>query len=138
MVLACLALIASFIAGYYWFQYTDILNRLGGVPIYLNVGVDYGNQTRAWYNETKALTGMTLFRVTKDMANVTYGTGAYIQSINGLSYNATHGWVWWKWDTFSPNWTLINIGADSYSVADNETFMWYFESGWPPPPPPLT
>jgi len=136
MALAVLALIASFMAGYYWFQYTDILNRLGGVPIYISIGVDYGNQTRTWYNETKALTGMTLFRVTRNTANLTYGTGGYVQSINGLSYNATHAWFWGKWDTYESNWTLINIGADSYSVADNETFFWYFGiSSWPPPLP---
>lgn len=140
MLLACWTLIASFLAGYCWLQYNDILNRVGGVSIYVNIGIDYGNQTRTWYNDTKALTGMTLFRVTKGAANITYDTaagfGAYIKSINGLAANASHGWVWWKWDTSILNWTRIDISADAYAVADTETSLWYYESGWPPAPPP--
>jgi len=139
MLLTCLTLIASFSAGYYWLQYNDILSRIGGVPIYVNVGIDYGNQTKAWYNDTKVLTGMTLFRVTKDTSNITYdaaaGFGVYVKSINGLAANASHGWVWWKWDTSILNWTRIDISADAYAVADTETFFWYYESGWPPAPP---
>ena len=140
MLFASCALIASFLAGYYWLQYTDILNRIGGVAIYVNVGIDYGNHTRTWHNDTKALTGMTLFKVTRNIANITYnsaaGFGVYLESINGLAYNATHGWVWWKWDTTMLDWTRIDISPDAYAVADDETFLWYYESGWPPPPPP--
>ncbi|MEM3673596.1 MAG: hypothetical protein QW468_05190 [Candidatus Bathyarchaeia archaeon] len=134
------ALIASLFAGYYWLQYNDIVNRIGGVAIYVNIGIDYGNNTRIWHNNTKALTGMTLFKITKSIANVEYDTaagfGVYVKSINGLSYNASHGWVWWKWDGYMLNWTRIDISSDAYSVADNEIFLWYYESGWPPPPPP--
>ena len=133
------ALTASFLASYYWLQYTDTINRIGGVPLYVDIGIDYGNQTRTWHNDTKALTGMTLFKVTRNIENITYNTavgyGAYIESINGLASNATHGWVWWKWDTFMLNWTRIDISSDAYAVADNEIFLWYYESGWPPPPP---
>jgi hypothetical protein len=141
MLLLMWAIIASFFAGYYWLQYTDVIDRIGGVAIYVNVGVDYGNSTRAWNNSTKALTGMTLFRVTRNIANVTYseaaGFGVYIESINGLAWNNTHGWVWWKWDTNMLNWTRIDISSDAYAVADNEAFIWYYESGWPPSPPPI-
>ncbi len=141
MFLSLWAVIASFVAGYYWFQYTDFIGRIGGVPIYVNVGIDYGNQTRVWYNDTKTITGMTLFKVTKDTMNVTYNTaagfGAYVESINGLARDATdgRGWVWWKWDTAMTNWTRIDISSDAYALANGETFLWYYEGGWPPPPP---
>lgn len=138
LLFALWALTASFLAGYYWLQYVDILGRIGGVPIYVNIGIDYNNHTRIWHNNTKALTGMTLFKVTENIAHITYDTavgfGVYIKSINGLASNATHGWVWWKWDTMI-NWTRIDISSDAYVVANNETFLWYYESGWPPPPP---
>jgi len=141
MLFALWGVIASFFAGYYWLQYTDVLNRIGGVPIYINVGVDYANNTRIWHNTTKALSGMTLFGVTRNIASVDYSTlagfGVYIESINGLGYNATHGWVWWKWDDNVSGWTRIDISSNAYAVADNETFLWYYESGWPPPPPHL-
>ncbi|HEY4674583.1 MAG TPA: hypothetical protein VIH48_00860 [Candidatus Bathyarchaeia archaeon] len=139
MLVLLWAMVASLTAGYYWFQYNDTFNRIGGVSISVNVGIDYGNQTRTWNNSTKALTGMTLFKVTKDVANITYGTsvgfGAYVESINGLGSSGAYGWVWWKWDE-GLNWTMISISADAYAVADNETFLWYYASGWPPPPPP--
>ncbi|OGD48074.1 hypothetical protein A3K79_02740 [Candidatus Bathyarchaeota archaeon RBG_13_46_16b] len=139
MLLAVGTIVASFSAGYYWLQYTDILDRIGGIPIYVDVGIDYGNYTRVWHNGTKALTGMTLFRVTRGAANVAYNTaagfGVYIQSIDSLAGNATHGWVWWKWDTTLHNWTRIDISSDAYAVADEEIFLWDYQSGWPPVTP---
>jgi hypothetical protein len=139
MMLLLWAIVATFFAGYYWLQYQDFTGRIGGIPIEINIGVDYGNLTRTWHNNTKALTGMTLFKATKSAFDITYNTasgfGAYITSINGMAFNATHGWVWWKLDAYTFNWTRIDIGCDAYAVADNETFLWYYESGWPPPSP---
>jgi hypothetical protein len=138
----------SFLAGYYWLQYTDFTNRVGGVPISVNIGIDYGNSTGAnvntttsqatvWSNDTKALTGMTLFKVTEDIANVTYATtagyGVYIESINNVAAASFYGWVWWLWN--GTGWTLGPIGSGAYAVSEGETFMWYYE-GWPPPSPP--
>jgi len=143
MVFASWAIVASFLAAYYWFQYAEFTNRIGGVPVFINIGIDYGTTfpvVRMWSNNTKVLTGMTLFKATKAIANVTYDTfagfGVYVKSINNIATNATHGWVWWKWDTNLSNWTRIDISPDAYAVADGETFLWYYESGWPPPPPP--
>jgi hypothetical protein len=147
----CWALSASLIAGYYWFQYTDFMNRVGGVPISINIGIKYGNSTGSnestvashatvWSNNTKALTGMTLFKVTEDVANVTYDTmagyGVYIKSINNVSAAGAYGWVWWLWN--GQGWTLGPISSGAYAVSQGETFMWYYESGqtWPPPSPP--
>jgi len=108
------------------------------VLVFVNIGIDYGNPTPIWYNNTKALTGMALFKVTRNTFNITYdsaaGFGVYVVSINNIAYNATHGWVWWKHDV-TLGWTRIDISSDAYAVADGETFLWYYESGWPPPPP---
>jgi hypothetical protein len=145
----CWALSTSLIAGYYWLQYTDFTNRVGGVPISINMGVNYGNATGAygnaalshvtvWSNNTKALTGMTLFKVTGEIANVTYDTsasyGVYIESINNVAAAGAYGWVWWLWN--GQGWTLGPISSGAYAVSQGETFMWYYESGWPPPSPP--
>lgn len=140
MLFAVWGLAASFTAGYYWLQYSDMIDRIGGIAISVNVGFDYGSGTNhVWHNDTRALTGMTVFKVTRNVANVTSdsasGFGLYVTSINGVASNATHGWVWWKWDTSMGNWTIISISSDAYAVADKETFLWYYESGWPPSPP---
>lgn len=151
MVILCWALLASFIAGYYWFEYTDFTNRVGGIPITVNIGVNYGNLTTTqgnntlpfatkWNNDTQALTGMTLFKATEDVANLTYDTmagyGVYVKSINGTAETGTYGWVWWLWS--SQGWTLGPISSGAYAISQGETFMWYYESGqtWPPPSPP--
>lgn len=137
MVLASWALIASFLAGYYRLQYADIENRIGGVLIYVNVGVDYGNHTRTTYNDTKTLTGATLFDVTKQVANVTYQVGMMgteVLSINNVSKNGSFGWTYWIWNATSQSWLIVWENADTYKVASEETFMWYYQNDFNPPP----
>ena len=145
IITLCWALLASLMAGYYWLQYDDFANRVGGVPIQVNIGIDYGNANgtlhgmRTWYNDTSGLIGMTLFKVTRSIANVTHDTsagyGVYVNSINNVTASGFYGWVWWKWD--GQNWAFVGISSDAYALADGETFMWYYESGdiWPPTPP---
>jgi hypothetical protein len=140
VIVLCWALSTTFIAGYYWLQYTDFRSRVGGVPISVNIGINYGNSTTVWNNNTKELTGMTLFKVTEDVANVTFdnsaGYGVYVESINNVSAAGLYGWVWWLWS--GKEWTLGPISAGAYAVSQGQTFMWYYESGqtWPPPSPP--
>lgn len=137
MMLACWALIASFLAAYYWIQYTDLRDRIGGVLINVNIGMDYGNSSRTWQNQTKALSGQTLFDVTKQVANVTYQTGVYgteILSINGVSKQGAFGWTYWTWNSTENSWSIVWENADKHLVANGETFMWYYQSEFSPPP----
>ncbi len=139
LLLLCWASVASLASGYYWLQYTDTVNRIGGVLISVNVGVDFGNGTRQWYNDTKALTGMTLFSASKTVLRVTYelysGYGVYVKSILGLAAEGMTGWSWWRWNLQALNWTSGDISSDSYLVAPNEIYMWYYATGYPPTPP---
>jgi hypothetical protein len=138
MVFACWGLVASFFAGFYWIQYTDIRDRIGGALVTVNVGVDYGNGSRFWSNETKALTGQTLFDVTKQVANVTYQVGPWgteVLSIDGVSKQGSFGWTYWILNSTSSQWSIVWENADGYLVADKETFMWYYQEAFNPPPP---
>jgi len=137
MLLASWALIASLLAGYYWLEYTDIENRIGGVLIYVNIGVDYGNSSRTMYNDTKTLTGATLFDVTKQVSNVTYQVGMLgteVLSINDVSKNGSFGWTYWIWNATGQSWSIVWENADKYKVASGETLMWYYQNGFNPPP----
>lgn len=137
MLLASWALAASFTAGYYWLRYTDIENRIGGALICVNIGVDYGNGTRTMYNDTKTVTGATLFDVTKQLANVTYHVGIMgteVLSINGVSKSGSFGWTYWSWNATSRSWSIVWENADQYKVASEETFMWYYQNSFNPPP----
>jgi hypothetical protein len=142
MFLVCWAITASFVAGYYWLQYTDVIDRIGGAAISVNIGIKIGNNSEiVWHNDTKAISGMTLFRITKNLANVTYssasGFGVYITAIDNVASNDTYGWVWWKWDSSAHNWKFVSISSDAYAVADGEAMLWYYESAmsWPPTSP---
>lgn len=137
LLFASWALISSFIAGYYWLRYADIRGRIGGFLIYVNVGIDYGNNTRIWHNDTNAITGATLFDITKQVANVTYQVGMFgteIISINGVSKDGSFGWTYWIWNSTSQSWSIMWENADNYLVTSRETFMWYYQNAFNPPP----
>jgi len=137
MLLACWALIASFLAGYNWIQYNDIRDRIGGVLVTISLGIDYGNSTRTWRNDTKALTGQTLFDAIKQNANVTYQVGTFgteVLSINGVSKQGVFGWTYWILNNTSNSWSIVWENADNYLVTNEETFMWYYQNDFNPPP----
>jgi len=137
MLFACWALIASFLAVYYQIQYVDVHDRIEGVLVSVNLGIDYGNSSRTWQNNSKALTGQTLFDVTKQAANVTYQTsmfGTEILSINGVGKQSTFGWTYWIWNSTAHSWSIVWEGVDTYLVTNGETFMWYYQNSFSPPP----
>jgi len=136
MFLACWSLTATFLAGFYWLKYTDIVDRITGALIYVNVGIDYGNGTREWHNDTKAFSGVTLFDVTKQVANVTYQVGLYgteVVGINNVSKQGSFGWTYWASNSTSRAWSIVWENVDAHRVAANETFMWYYQNAFNPP-----
>ena len=137
LLLTCGVLVSSFFAGYYWIKYTDIIDRISGTIIYTNIGVDYGNNTRTFYNDTKALAGATLFDVTKQACNMTYNVTPYgteVTSINGVSKQGSFGWTYWVLNATENKWNIVWENADVYRVVGGETFMWYYQNGFNSPP----
>lgn len=127
VIFASLALVTSLLAGYYWLQYTDLLRRTSGAVIEVSIGVDYGNRTRTWSNGTKAISGSTLFDVTKRNFNVTYDPGPYVTGINNVSQQGSFGWTYWIWNSTGTegSWSIVWANADVYRVADKEIYLWY-------------
>ena len=139
LVMLCWAILGSFTTGYYCYQYNNLKTRIQGTFIIMNIGIDYGNNTRVWFNDTQALSGMSLFEITTHVMNVTYSAnptlGVSIESINGVENAYPYWWMWWKRD--GTDWLFGEVGADSYIVTDGETILWYYEdiTTWPPPKP---
>lgn len=134
---ACLALTTSLLAGYYWLRYTDIVTRIEGILIHVNIGVDYGNETRLFRNDTETLTGATLFDVTKQTFSVSYNVsalGTEVISINNVRKQGAFGWTYWIWNPTGRSWSIVWENADGYMVSNRETFLWYYQSGFEPPP----
>ena len=138
LLLAVWALTTSLIAGYYWLQYNDLSKQVSGLHITVNIGVDYGNGTRAYYNGTQAFTGETVLTVTERVAAVKTASsslGTYVTSINGLEVQSDYGWTYWPWNSTGNSWDFAPVGADVYQViANGSTFLWYYQNTFNPPP----
>lgn len=136
------ALVASLLGAYYYSAYSD-LRQKAGTPIHVNLGINYGNGTIQWFNQTEARVGDSLLAVTLQVAKVYYETsayGAFVKAINGVNQPTTKSWIWWTWNTQKLDWESGTKGSDAYTPGDNETLYWYFEEVLPPnyvpsPPP---
>ncbi len=138
LVLAIWALGASLFAGYYWLQYNSLSGQVSGLRITVNIGVDYGNGTRTYFNNTKAWTGETVLAVTDRVATVKTASssfGIYVTSINGKAASGNYGWTYWPWNSTGNSWDFAPVGANVYQiVTDGSTFLWYYQNSFNPPP----
>jgi hypothetical protein len=128
VVLALLvwSVVATSFAGYYYSTYSDLLGKTYKSIIHVNIGINYGNGTVEWFNGTEARAGDTLSNVTMRIANYTVDpSGAFVNSINGVSYSGSYYWIWWMWTTWG--WFDGKVGADRYAVGDGEILCWYYE-----------
>lgn len=144
LVILCWAIVASFTTGYFYYQYTSMLEKTRGLTIHVNLGINYGNgKPTLWFNGTEVKMGETLLNVTMHVATVNYsvypGMGCFVNSINNVSNNksSSHYWMWWMWTKWG-GWVEGPVAADKYVVGDGETLFWYYEdvSVKPLPKPP--
>lgn len=156
--LACWAIAASAIAGYFWHtselykeRYEAVLEQLEIFTVTVNILIDYGNGTRVWFNDTRVSAGATVFDATRKVADVDYmsysgpewvgypnNTAYLVTAINGVVNNETHAWFWWYWSV-EVGWVFPPYGANhvNATVVDGGVYAWTFRSWvvWPPPPP---
>jgi len=144
-VLTALALLvwgilASLLAGYYYYSYDDVLRKTQKPIVTVNIGVNYGNGTVKYHNGTTVMSGGTLLNVTMLVAEVKYtlwpGVGAFVDSIDDLANSGSYYWMWWMHTAFG--WSQGQAACDRYIIGDNETYYWYYEdtSVQPLPSPP--
>jgi len=133
-------ILASLLAGYYYYSYVDALSKTQKPIITANIGINYGNGTVIWHNGTGVMSGKTLLNVTMLVAGVNYtlwpGVGAFVDSIDGLTNSGSYYWMWWMHTAFG--WSEGQVACDRYIIGDNETYYWYYEdtSVQPLPSPP--
>ena len=131
LAIACWAIAATFSTGYFYYQYTNLTERTERTPIHVNLGLNYGNGTATWHNNTDAIMGMTLLNVTLLVATTNYtmspGMGAFVNSIDNVTNSYPFYWMWWTWTSYS-GWMEGPIACDKYVVADGEALYWYYEN----------
>lgn len=139
LLVLCWAIAASFEAGWYYYQYSDLSSKVKEVIITANLGIDYNNGSAIrWFNETKISAGSTLLDFTKLVSSVNYTTsisGTTVNAIDDVSNSNPKWWVWWSHSSYG--WTFGPVACDRYIVGENETILWYRQdlSTYPPPQP---
>lgn len=142
LVVLCWAIVASSAFGYYYYQYTDLVARIGGTPVPINLGIDYANGTRQWFNGT---IGATLYdamiRARWDVNVTSFGAmGFYVTSINAVQESAEKSryWGWWTWTEYG--WSHGGSACNKYIVSPGESIIWYYSycdpTTWKMTPPP--
>jgi hypothetical protein len=109
--------------------------KLLGNLVLVNVGIDYGNGTVTWYNNTPLPRGATPLSALVAVATVEYkvsGMGAYITSVNGveekiLSKNEGYSWLWYILDREKGQLVLGPVAADRYKLASGDVVLWRYE-----------
>jgi hypothetical protein len=130
LAIVCWAIVATFSTAFFYYQYTDLMERTRGTAIHVNLGLNYGNGTARWYNDTKATMGMTPLDITLLVAKTNYtpsGMGAFVNSIDNVKNSNPSYWMWWTWTSYS-GWNEGPVACDKYVVADGETLYWYYEN----------
>jgi len=132
------ALVASSLAAYYWLEYSKyrkLYESLSVKVIVVNIGVDYGNGTVVWYNNTVLPAGSTVLSALIQVAKVEYkiySFGAYVVSVNGvtekiLSKKEGYSWMWYIYDKKKGKMVLGPTAADKYELANGDTILWKYE-----------
>jgi len=128
MVVLCWAIAASSLFAYYYYQFTDLVDRIGGLPVSVNLSIDYANGTRHWFNGT---IGVTLYDAMMqagwNVEATSFGVmGLYVASINGVQESAEGSkyWGWWTWTEYG--WAHGGSACDKYIVSANESIIWYY------------
>ncbi|MGQ4913158.1 MAG: DUF4430 domain-containing protein [Candidatus Asgardarchaeia archaeon] len=134
IVLLIWALGATSAAAYYYQQYTAIqtsYNNLVTGKMFVSIGIDYGNGTVEWYNNTIVPQNVTAFDVLLLVAEVNFTTsswGVFVNAINGVENNVTMANHWWM---YYVNGEMPMVAADRYILHANDIVLWvYEESTW--------
>jgi len=134
--LLCTTIAASYAAINYHSQvesykknYEALLEDLEGLTILVNIKIDYGNGTVAWYNETRVPLDSTLLTATQIVASVEYSTseyGAFVNKINGVGEDPDTYWLWSYWDPDKRSWEFGPVGADQWVLHNGDTVSWTY------------
>ncbi|QOJ78589.1 DUF4430 domain-containing protein [Infirmifilum lucidum] len=132
------AIIATTLASYLYLENNRLsreISYLGGRVVIVNVGIDYGNGTIAWFNSTALPRGSTALTALVSVAQVEYklgSWGAYVTSVNSvqekiISKNEGYSWMWYRYDQAKKALVLGEVAADKYKLASGETIVWRYE-----------
>jgi len=138
LVLLIWAIVATSVASYLYLENSYLrreVGSLGGKVILVNVGIDYGNGTLVWFNNTPLPRGSTALTALVSVAQVEYKLspmGAYVTSVNSVqekivSQSEGYSWMWYRFDEAKRALVVGEVAADRYKLASGETIVWRYE-----------
>lgn len=96
--------------------------------IYVNLCIDYGNQTIKWYNNTSTSLGTTLFDLTRNITDVEYSYWPTMEPghilITSINNYAQGYWIWYYWDDVKNEWIFGPVGCDAWVLSDHGIYKW--------------
>jgi hypothetical protein len=118
---------------------SPVASRGSGV----NMLVNYGNGTIAWYNETSIpsvsnLYDLTIYLTKGNIEGKFYGppyNEHFVTAINGVANNSPYYWTVWLFCRNKNGWTVALVGADEVRIAKGETVAWAYEIPYHAPLP---
>lgn len=136
IILVFWALAATFTAAYFYSIILSMRPLTSSEVIYVDIGINYGNGTLVWINDTKVLNGSSVFQallLVADEVNVTSGAyGIYVHGINGVNEYDSVAWLyaiygrevptWQKVD----NWRYPSVSSDKLTLKNNDVIVWVF------------
>ena len=154
-ILFAWAFTASMVAMIYYSEYNYVYQKYvesGSQTIIVDIGINYGNGTLVWYNDTKILKGMSAYEalllVSETVNATTSPFGVYVKGINGVNENANDSWVYAinrndsdvkAWIQVG-NWYYPGVSSDRLTLKDGDAVVWLFYNwrAYFPPPDPTT
>lgn len=136
--LLCLLVVAVYFAIYYYNEsthYKSLYERtaadLSKLTMQVNILIDYGNGTAAWYNGTvvpRETNVLMATRVVAEVEGTEYpGMGTFVTSINGVRNEGGKYWMWYIWSSDKGDWELGPLASDRYVLYEGDTIMWRYE-----------
>jgi len=106
-------------------EYTIALEALDNYTVSIDIMIDDGTHV-VWYNNTRVAVGASLLDATLQITEVeyqTYDIGAFVTSLNGLSGDSSHFWLWSKYED---GWVAGSTAADHYTLHDGDILAWIY------------
>lgn len=107
-------------------EYERTLKELEEFTATVDVKIDYGNGTVAWFNGTRIGVGESLLNATRHAAEIDYTMydfGVFVNTLNGVGGDADKYWLWSYYDE---GWQSGSMGADQWRLHDGDAVAWTY------------
>ena len=130
------ALSATFISLYLYGVALDLRMKYSNEIIFVNIGINYGNGTLVWYNDTRVIKGTTVFQAllfVAERVNASTGvSGIYVKGINGVNEYDSVAWLYAIYGREVPTWQKVDgwrypsVSSDKVVLENNDVVVWVF------------